>query len=345
MTERVGDFKRPLVIAEIALSHDGSLGMAHAFLDAAAEAGADAVKFQTHIAMAESTFDEPFRIEFSPQDAKRYHYWRRTAFTAEQWQELAARAKKRGVMFLSSPFSVEAVHLLARLGVTLWKVPSGELRSRDLFEAMLAAGGQILVSSGMSPWQEIDDTVALLSSRGADFVVMQCTSRYPTPLSAVGLNVLEEMRRRYDCPVGLSDHSGTPFPALAAMARGAAVIELHVTFDRRMFGPDVPASITFEELGFICRARDAFVEMDENPVDKDAMANSLASMRQIFGRSLAASRPLPAGTLLTPGMLVPRKPGGGIPMEAMQKVMGRRLARDVEPERILRWDDLEKVAE
>jgi N,N'-diacetyllegionaminate synthase len=345
MTERVGDFKRPLVIAEIALSHDGSFGMAHAFLDAAAEAGADAVKFQTHIAMAESTFDEPFRIEFSPQDANRYHYWRRTAFTAEQWQELAARAKERGVMFLSSPFSVEAVHLLARLGVTLWKVPSGELRSRDLFEAMLAAGGRILVSSGMSPWQEIDDTVALLSSRGAEFVVMQCTSRYPTPLSEVGLNVLEEMRKRYACPVGLSDHSGTPFPALAAMARGAAVIELHVTFDRRMFGPDVPASITFEELGFICRARDAFVEMDKNPVDKDAMANSLASMRQIFGRSLAPSRPLPAGTLLTPGMLVPRKPGGGIPMDAMQKVMGRRLARDVEPERILRWNDLEKVAE
>jgi N-acetylneuraminate synthase len=210
---------------------------------------------------------------------------------------------------------------------------------------MLAAGGHILVSSGMSPWQEIDDTVALLSSRGAEFVVMQCTSRYPTPLSEVGLNVLEELRKRYSCPVGLSDHSGTPFPALAAMARGAAVIELHVTFDRLMFGPDVPASITFEELGFICRARDAFVEMDGSPVDKDAMANSLASLREIFGRSLAPSQPLPAGTLLTPGMLVSRKPGGGIPMDAMQKVMGRRLARDVEPERILRWDDLEKGAE
>jgi N-acetylneuraminate synthase len=319
--------------------------MAHAFLDAAAGAGADAVKFQTHIATAESTFDEPFRVAFSRQDAKRYDYWRRTAFTAEQWQEIAARAKQRGVIFLSSPFSVEAVHLLARLGVTLWKLPSGELRSRDLLEAMLAAGGHILVSSGMSPWQEIDDTVALLSSRGAEFVVMQCTSRYPTPLSEVGLNVLEELRKRYSCPVGLSDHSGTPFPALAAMARGAAVIELHVTFDRLMFGPDVPASITFEELGFICRARDAFVEMDGSPVDKDAMANSLASLREIFGRSLAPSQPLPAGTLLTPGMLVSRKPGGGIPMEAMQKVMGRRLARDVEPERILRWDDLEKGAE
>jgi N,N'-diacetyllegionaminate synthase len=345
MAERTIDSKRPFVIAEIALSHDGSLGMAHAFLDAAAQAGADAVKFQMHIAGAESTFDEPFRVAFSRQDLKRYDYWRRTAFTAEQWRELAAHAKQRGVAFLSSAFSVEAVRLLVGLGVTLWKVPSGELRSRDLLEAMLATRGHILVSTGMSPWQEIDETVALLSSQGAGFTLMQCTSRYPTPFSEVGLNVLEQMRSRYSRPVGLSDHSGTPFPALAAMARGATVIEVHVTFDRRMFGPDVPASITFDELAFLSRARDAINEMDDNPVDKDAVANSLESMRQIFGRSLAPSRALSAGTLLAPGMLVPRKPGGGIPMDAMQDVMGRRLVRDVVPERILRWDDLEKVAE
>lgn len=235
--------------------------------------------------------------------------------------------------------------MLAMLGVTLWKVPSGELRSRDLLEAMMATGGHILVSSGMSSWQEIDDIVALLRSRAVEFTLMQCTSRYPTPLSQVGLNVLDQMRSRYSCPVGLSDHSGTPFPALAAMVRGATVIELHVTFDRRMFGPDVPASVTFDELGLLCRARDAFMEMDANPVDKDAMANSLASMRQIFARSLAPSRALPAGTLLAPGMLVSRKPGGGIPMDAIEDVMGRRLAHDVVPEHILRWDDLEKVSE
>jgi N-acetylneuraminate synthase len=345
MTELAMPSRRPFMIAEIALTHDGSLGTAHAFIDAAAQAGADAVKFQTHIATAESTFDEPFRIAFSRQDAKRYDYWCRTAFSAEQWQELASHAKELGVTFLSSPFSVEAVHLLSRLGVALWKVPSGELRSRDLLEAMLETERHILVSTGMSPWQEIDEIVALLRSRAAEFTLMQCTSRYPTPLSEVGLNVLEQMRKRYSCPVGLSDHSGTPFPSLAAMARGASVIEIHVTFDRRMFGPDVPASITFDELAFLARARDAFDEMDVNPVDKDAMANSLASMRQIFGRSLAPSRALCAGTLLVPGMLVSRKPGGGIPMDAMQEVMGWRLTRDVVPERILRWDDLEKVAE
>jgi N-acetylneuraminate synthase len=153
------------------------------------------------------------------------------------------------------------------------------------------------------------------------------------------------MRNRYDCPVGLSDHSGTLFPGLAAMARGAVVIETHVTFDRRMFGPDVPASLTFDELSFLTRARDAFREMDDNPVDKDAMAQSLAPMREIFGRSLAPSRALSAGTLLVEDMLVAKKPGGGIPADAARDLLGRRLVRDVVPERILSWDDLEKVAE
>jgi N,N'-diacetyllegionaminate synthase len=341
MTNRTLHSNGPLLIAEIALAHDGSLGMAHAFLDAAVQSGADAVKFQTHIAAAESTFDEPFRVAFSRQDVRRYDYWRRTAFAPEQWQEIVAHAKELGVTFLSSPFSVEAVELLAGLGVTIWKVPSGELRSRDLVDAMLATGGHMLVSTGMSPWQEIDETVTLLRSQAANFTLMQCTSKYPTSLSAVGLNVIEQMRSRYSCPVGLSDHSGTPFPALAAMARGAAVIEVHVTFDRRMFGPDAPASITFDELAFLAHARDAFNEMDNNPVDKNAMALSLESMREIFGRSLAPGRTLAAGTVLAPGMLVSRKPGGGIPVDASQEIMGRRLLREVVSERILRWDDLE----
>jgi N,N'-diacetyllegionaminate synthase len=345
MANQAPGSKRPFLIAEIALAHDGSLGMAHAFIDAAAEAGADAVKFQTHIASAESTFDEPFRIPFSRQDAKRYDYWRRTEFTPEQWHELSAHAKRSEVTFLSSPFSVEAVQLLAGLGVKLWKVASGEVRSKDLLEAMLATRGHVLVSTGMSSWSDIDQTVALLRSQAAEFTVMQCTSRYPTPLNEVGLNVLEQIRARYSCAVGLSDHSGTPFPALAAMGRGASVIEAHVTFDRRMFGPDVCASITFDELAFISKARKAFNEMDANPVDKDEMANSLKSMRQIFGKSLAPVRALTAGTLLAPGMLAPKKPAGGIPTEAMQDIMGRRLARDVVPDRVLRWEDLEKVAQ
>jgi len=333
--------RQPFIIAEIALAHDGSLGMAHAFIDAATQSGADAVKFQTHIASAESTFDEPFRVKFSAQDASRYDYWRRMEFTNEQWQGLSDHCKKNGITFLSTPFSIEAVDLLAKIGMAIWKVPSGELRSSELLDRILQVGGHVLASTGMSTWREIDETVSFFHSRGVEFTLMQCTTRYPTRFREVGLNVLDQMRRRHRCRVGLSDHSGTPYPALAAMARGASVIEVHVTFDRRMFGPDSVASVDFDELAFLVKARNAFVEMDENPIDKDVMAESLDSIRTMFGRSLAPACDLSAGTILKADMLVAKKPGGGIPREAAEKIVGRRLARHVSPKRLLRWDDIE----
>lgn len=336
-----GDGQRPLLIAEVAQSHDGSLGAAHAFIDAAADAGADAIKFQTHIAAAESTLDEPFRVRFSTQDHSRYDYWRRMEFTAEQWRDLADHARERALHFLSSPFSVEAVDLLKDLGVPAWKVGSGEVRSCELLDRMLSAGGPILLSTGMSPWTEIDQVVAYLREQCAEFVLMQCTSRYPTRLEEVGLNVLDEMKARYGCPVGLSDHSGTPYPALAALARGAAVIELHVTFDRRMFGPDVPASVTFDELALIARAGAAFAAMDAHPVDKDLVAEELESMRQTFGKSLALKEPMQAGEILTRDALTMKKPATGIPAGEIDRVLGRRLARAVTHERLLRWEDVE----
>src|SRR5215208_5363153 len=117
---------RCLIIGEVALTHDGSLGLAHAFVDAIADAGADAVKFQTHIAAAESTPAEPFRVKFSRQDASRYDYWKRMEFTEEQWRGLADHCADRGMLFISSPFSIEAVNLLARIGQPLWKIASGE---------------------------------------------------------------------------------------------------------------------------------------------------------------------------------------------------------------------------
>ena len=137
---QVGGGEPALLIAEIAQAHDGSLGLAHAFIDAAATAGADAVKFQTHIAAAESTLDEPFRVRFSKQDATRYEYWQRMQFTPEQWAGLADHARERKLIFLSSAFSVDAVELLQRLKVPAWKIASGELASRTMLAAMVAAG-------------------------------------------------------------------------------------------------------------------------------------------------------------------------------------------------------------
>jgi N-acetylneuraminate synthase len=314
--------------------------LAHAYIDAAADRGADAVKFQTHIAEAESTLDEPFRIPLARQDETRYDYWRRMQFTAEQWGELAAHARQRGVLFLSTAFSVPAVELLRKIGMPAWKVGSGEFRLHELIDAMAQSGAPILYSTGMATWNEIADTVDTLRTRRVPHAILQCTSKYPTRLEEVGLNLLERLRNQFACPVGLSDHSGSVAPGSAAIARGADILEVHVTFDRAMFGPDVSSSVTFEELGSLCALRDAVSIMDSHPVDKDEMAGSLRQMRTTFGRSLAPVRKLAAGTRLAPDMLMPKKPAGGIPPEAAPQLAGRELARDVSPDRILRWEDI-----
>lgn len=329
------------IIAEVGQAHDGSLGLAHSFVDAAADVGADCVKFQTHIAAAESTMDETFRVTFSHQDSSRYNYWRRMEFTSDQWSGLSEHARSRGLIFLSSPFSVAAVDMLTRLGVPAWKVGSGELGSADVLNAMLETRRPILLSTGMSGMSEIDGTIQWFRSASIEFAVLQCTSRYPTPLSEVGLNVIELLRKRYDCPVGLSDHSGKVDPSLAALARGANLIEVHLTLDRRMFGPDVSASLTVDELASIVSFRDALAVMDAYPVDKDEMALQLADMRRMFNKSLAPIHDLARGTTIEEHMLTRKKPGTGIPAEKITGVIGRRLARDVSATNLLRWDDLE----
>lgn len=341
-TPSLSSFETPWIIAEVAQAHEGSVAIAHSFVDAAAEAGADAIKFQTHIADAESTRDEPFRVPFpGAQDTCRYDYWRRMEFTESQWQALASHARERGLTFLSSPFSVEAVELLSRVGIDAWKVGSGEVRSWDLLDATIQAEGPLLLSSGMSSWRELDESVAFCRSKGADLTVFQCTSRYPTPLESAGINLLDEMRERYQVPVGLSDHSGTVFPALLALARGAAAIELHVTFDRRLFGPDAVASVTFEELAHVVRARDAFRTLDAHPVDKDEQANELKTVRQGFGKSLALRVPQPRGTNVTWDMLTTKKPANGLPPHQIDRVVGRTLKNDVPANRLLRWEDFD----
>src|SRR6476660_7357088 len=196
---QVGGGSPCFLIAEVAQAHDGSLGAAHAYIDAAAEAGVDAVKFQTHIAQAESTLDEPFRVKFSQQDDTRYAYWKRMEFTPEQWAGLAQHAAEKNLVFLSSAFSVAAVELLKKLGLAAWKVGSGEVGTRDLLDAMLAAGGPILLSTGMSTYAAIGEAVPRLRGKEAKVALFQCTTRYPVALEEVGLNVIGELRQRFNC--------------------------------------------------------------------------------------------------------------------------------------------------
>lgn len=334
--------RRCLVVGEVAQAHDGSLGTAHAYVDAVADAGADGVKFQTHIAAAESTPSEPWRVRFSPQDETRYAYWKRVEFTEEQWRGLFRHARERGLLFLSSAFSFEAVDLLDRVGAPAFKVGAGETTNLPMLDRMAATGKPVILSSGLSSWSDLDAAVEVVRARGAPAAVLQCTTAYPCPPESVGLNVLHEIRRRYGCPTGLSDHSGTIYAGLGAAALGADLLELHVTFSRRAFGPDVPASVTIEELSELVRGVRFLGTALRNPVDKDAMAGRLADLRKVFGKSVVAARALPEGHRLARGDLALKKPGTGIPAVRLGALEGRRLRRPVPADTLLSEEDLDQ---
>jgi N-acetylneuraminate synthase len=333
--------EKTLVVGEVAQAHDGSLGTAHAYIDAIASAGADAVKFQTHIAAAESTPSEPWRVRFSPQDESRYDYWRRMEFTEAQWIGLRQHAQEKGLLFLSSPFSLEALDLLSRVGVAAWKVASGEMNNREMLRRMAASGVPVILSSGMSPLAEVDVAVEEIRAASATFAVLQCTSAYPCPAEQVGINLLEVLRSRYSCPVGLSDHSGTIYPGLAAAALGANLVEVHVTFSREMFGPDVPASVTTDEFRQLVAGIRFIETMRANPVDKDAVAGVMTPMRALFTKSVVTRVALPAGTVLESTHLAVKKPGSGIQGSRLERVVGCRLRSDLPADHVLREQDLE----
>lgn len=335
---------RCLVIGEVALTHDGSLGLAHAFVDAIADAGADAVKFQTHIAAAESTPSEPFRVKFSRQDQTRYDYWKRMEFTEEGWRGLAEHARERGILFLSSPFSIQAVDLLERIGVPLWKIASGETSNTTLLNRILDTRKPVLLSTGMSPLEEIDRAVARVRARHADLGVFQCTTAYPCPPEKIGLNLIPFYRERYGCWVGLSDHSATIFPGLAGAAMGMDMLEVHVALSREMFGPDVIASITTQELRQLVDGIRFIERMRAHPLDKDASAQETAPLRKLFTRSLVACASLPAGTVIEREHVVIKKPGTGLPPDRLEDVIGRRLARPVTADQVLAAEDIEGLA-
>lgn len=324
------------IIAEIGSVHDGSFGNAKRLIDAAAAAGVDAVKFQTHIAAAETTRDAPAPSYF--QDEPRYEYFQRTSFTEEQWVALKNHATAAGVAFLSSPFSVAAVELLERVGIAAYKIPSGEVTNLPLLEAVARTGKPALLSSGMSSWAELDRAVEILRPEG-ELTVLQCTSEYPCPPEQVGLNVLAELRERYRVPVGLSDHTLDLYASLAAVALGATVIERHFAFSRSMYGSDARHSLEPDELAGLVRGVRAIEAMHANPVDKTD-ASMYAEMKATFEKSLVAAVQIDEGTELTADHVTAKRPGTGLPTSALPELIGKRAVRAIRADTLIRREDL-----
>ena len=325
------------LIAEIGSVHDGSFGNAVKLIEAAAKCGAHAVKFQTHIAEAETLRNAPNPPYFKGEP--RFDYFRRTGFSLPQWLTLAAECAANHVKFLSSPFSLEAVDLLEKVGVDSYKIPSGEVTNLPLLRKVAATGKPVYLSSGMSDWAELDAAVEALrpSSR---LVVLQCSSAYPCPPESVGLNVMAEMRTRYGVEVGFSDHTLGVAAPIAAVALGAVVIEKHFTFSRAMYGSDALNGTEPAEFKQLADALADVSAMLAHPVNKSDVS-AFGDMKRIFEKSIVAARDLAAGHALAEGDLAFKKPGTGIPAAQTEQLLGRKLRRAVATDHQFNLSDVE----
>ena len=328
-------------IAEIGQAHEGSLGMLHAYIDAVAKTGATAIKFQAHIATAESSIHEPFRVKFSEQDDTRFDYWKRMEFTQEQWIGIGKHCKELGLTFVCSPFSNTAVDILEKAGVEVYKIGSGEVTNFLLLQKVAETGKPIILSSGMSSYEELDGAVTFLKEYDVDLSILQCTTSYPTQPEQYGLNVIQEMKSRYQVPIGFSDHSGNIAAGIAAVALGAEIVEFHVVFDKNMFGPDVTSSLTISETKELVENVNAIAKAIKHPIDKKDNT-TFTDLKDIFEKSLSVNKALAEGHVLTFSDLESKKPKGhGIDAALFREVIGKKLVRSMKPWDFLTQDDIE----
>jgi sialic acid synthase SpsE len=323
------------VIAEIGNNHNGEIDLAERLIDAAAGAGADAVKFQTHIAEAEMLPSTPTPPHF---DEPRWDFTKRMELSKDDHVRLKAYAEERGLVFFSSPFSVEAVELLEEVDVPAYKVASGELSNPPLLEAIAATGKPVLLSSGMSGMDDVERAATTLREHGSELLVMQCTSNYPCPPELVNLRAMAAMGERLGAPYGLSDHTPDVWTSVAAVALGAVAVEKHFTLSKRLYGPDHHASLTPEELTrMVAGVREIEAAMGTGLKERDP---SLDPARATFEKSIVAKVAIPEGAVLAPEMLTTKRPGNGMSALLFSEVVGRTAARELEPDHQLEEADL-----
>lgn len=332
--------KKILKIAEIGQAHDGSLGLAHSFIDALKDTGVDAVKFQTHIAEAESSSKEPFRVKFSYEDQTRFDYWKRMEFTKDQWTGIKKHCEEVNLEFISSPFSNCAVSLLESLDVKRYKIGSGEVNNLLLLEKVARTGKEVLLSSGMSSLEELELATKTIQKHHSNYSILQCTTKYPTKPTDWGLHNLKILKDLFKVRVGFSDHSGQIYAPLFAAAMGAEIIEFHVTYDKKMFGPDSKASLTVNQTKILCEGLCQLESANGAQVQKNDL--DFTHLKRIFEKSIAVNKDLEKGMVLTFADLEGKKPSGeGIPASKWEEVIGKVLCRDVSKWEFLNWGDID----
>jgi len=329
-----------LIIAEVGQAHDGSLSLAHSYIDAVAKTGADAIKFQTHIAKYESSKYEKFRVNRKYQkDKTRYDYWERMEFSEKEWLGLFNHASDQKLIFMSSPFSIEAAQMLNRIGIKIWKVASGEFYNKPLLEFLVSTKKPILLSTGMSSIKEIDEKIKFLKKYSQPKLLFQCTSQYPTDPRDLGINVLDQFKKRYKIPVGFSDHSGQIASGISAYVAGARALEVHVTLSKNIFNFDLDSSLNMNEMSELTKGIRFLESALSNPVDKDKVAKKMSKMKNNFTCSIMLKNDMKKGDMISFTDLSFKKPGLGIPAEQYDKLIGKKLKKDVKASTLIKLND------
>lgn len=330
------------IIAEAGVNHNGDLNLAHRLVDAAADAGADAVKFQTFepgLVTSRRAERARYQARNTGSDDSQLALLEGLVLPRAAYRELQAHADERGIVFLSTPFDVPSADFLQELGVTAFKIPSGELTNHPFLADLAGRGLPLLVSTGMSDLAEVEAAVAVIRRAGdPPLALFHCVSNYPADPDDCNLRAMATMRERLGVPVGWSDHTAGLPVSVAAVALGAELLEKHLTLHRTLPGPDHLASLEPDEMAelvaqvrLVRRARGDGVKRP-TPAEEPIAA--------LVRRSLHARRPLAAGAVLGPDDLIALRPAGGITPGLLDSVLGRSLLRGVEEGEMLAWSDL-----
>lgn len=319
-------------IADVGQAHDGSIDAAHTYIDLLATTGVDAAKFQIHIADAESSTFDSFRIP-SVKDETRIQYWKRMEFTPDEWAGLKMHCQNIGLDFLATPCSLQAVDLLKNLHVDKFKIGSGDTCNLLMLDVVSRTGKEIIISTGMSSLAELDISCNFLKNRNIRFSLLQCASAYPSSEEEWGLNQIKNLKSRYNVPTGFSDHSGDIFAPLAAATMGAEIIEFHVTDSKGSLTPDASSSLTPDQITYLISGIRKIEKALNNPVDKSGHSDYI-QMKNLFEKSLSVNKALSAGHILSIADLETKKPKGkGISPEHYENVIGKKLSND-----LAKWD-------
>jgi pseudaminic acid synthase len=336
---RIGPLHPAYIVAELSANHNGEFGRAKAIVEAAADAGADAVKLQTYTADT-LTIDcdtEPFRIGGSgPWAGRRLYDLYREAAMPWEWQpKLKALAEDLRLDLFSTPFDASAVQFLENMGVCAHKIASFELTDTPLLRIVASTGKPIIMSTGMASTDEIQEAVDTLRSAGATAIaLLKCTSAYPAPVEEMNLRGIPCLSERFGVVAGLSDHTVGETAAAAAAALGAAIIEKHLTLSRADGGPDAAFSAEPDEFARLVRA----VRDTERALGTPTFAGGSERELRALRRSLFVVADMRPGDVFTPENVRSIRPGHGLPPKHLDDVLGRRAAEAIERGTPLSWD-------